>query len=694
MVPGCPIFILLMKLFLKVLRSLGIYYSTPTGLSGLWSFGVGALIFFVVQVVTGLLLVSYYIPYIIYAASSIEPMMRDVYLGWLLRYLHISGASFFFFIIYVHVIRGLYFGSFNYPRKRKFSHFFKIRTEIAKFGKDQLLNFPWTVLLFGIVYVGMAGIAYLNHKLGPGTVDPSIIVDNYDSSSTSSSSTESWPEDIEGSKTSKTKLWSDEFDPDSFDRTSKQEFRSPIEPQEEAQRTPMEMENEHGSESPSESDESITFTEAELREEAQRITELREEAQRIIELWEEAFEENIHQEEASEDEENIHQEEAQDENIHQEEAQDENIHQEEAQDENIHQEEAQDEDIHQEEVSEENIHQEPSEENIHQEEKFREGQFDHARQAEAQADHQEQAPQEPQADHQEQAPQEPQADHQEQAPQEQDPKNISLPFSPETLQLNKRDPQPKRPGDEKVFHNKKNWSILKTEATASSSGSTNHVQKEIHRRGEEIKREHFFHHEVRLRTGRTGEHRQQGENLQNTYNALEKTASTTTPKSFVRPNTIEEYPNPKSFVTPDTVEEYRRNHAEFQRIDLADRAANLAEEIKLANKDRANMGLPAMDLDRLAKFEKLSKEAKDLPVDTGRCDAVDYHNGEIDFLFNRQQNLKEMDITETEKERKDRLDTEADEAKTRARAAAQRAKADAKKLKIDNKKAAKKSKRK
>ncbi len=68
------IFVLLMKLPLKVQCSFGIYYSTPTGLSGLWSFGVGALIFFVVQLVTGLLLVSNYIPYIIYAPSSIEQM--------------------------------------------------------------------------------------------------------------------------------------------------------------------------------------------------------------------------------------------------------------------------------------------------------------------------------------------------------------------------------------------------------------------------------------------------------------------------------------------------------------------------------------------------------------------------------------------------------------------------------------------
>lgn len=58
----------------------------------------------------------HYTPHISFAFSSVEHIMRDVSTGWLLRYLHANGASFFFIVVYCHLFRGLYFGSFIAPR--------------------------------------------------------------------------------------------------------------------------------------------------------------------------------------------------------------------------------------------------------------------------------------------------------------------------------------------------------------------------------------------------------------------------------------------------------------------------------------------------------------------------------------------------------------------------------------------------
>jgi quinol-cytochrome oxidoreductase complex cytochrome b subunit len=87
-------------------------YPTPSGINYLWSFGVLSLICLVVQILTGVFLAMHYTTNIEYAFNSIEHIMRDVSNGWLLRYLHANGASFFFFVVYSHLFRGIYFGSF------------------------------------------------------------------------------------------------------------------------------------------------------------------------------------------------------------------------------------------------------------------------------------------------------------------------------------------------------------------------------------------------------------------------------------------------------------------------------------------------------------------------------------------------------------------------------------------------------
>jgi quinol-cytochrome oxidoreductase complex cytochrome b subunit len=93
-------------------------YPTPINLNYLWSFGSTAGICLVIQILTGIFLAMHYTPHIDLAFNSVEHIMRDVNNGWLIRYLHANGASMFFIVVYSHIFRGLYFGSYMYPRGR------------------------------------------------------------------------------------------------------------------------------------------------------------------------------------------------------------------------------------------------------------------------------------------------------------------------------------------------------------------------------------------------------------------------------------------------------------------------------------------------------------------------------------------------------------------------------------------------
>src|SRR5713226_3268692 len=92
-------------------------YPTPRNLSYWWNFGSLAGIMLVVLIVTGIFLAMHYTPHAEYAFDSVERIMRDVNYGWLLRYIHMNGASMFFAIVYIHLFRGLYYGSYKYPRE-------------------------------------------------------------------------------------------------------------------------------------------------------------------------------------------------------------------------------------------------------------------------------------------------------------------------------------------------------------------------------------------------------------------------------------------------------------------------------------------------------------------------------------------------------------------------------------------------
>jgi quinol-cytochrome oxidoreductase complex cytochrome b subunit len=91
-------------------------YPTPINLNYMWSFGSTAGLCLVIQIITGIFLAMHYTPHIDYAFNSVEHIMRDVNNGWLIRYVHANGASMFFIVVYCHIFRGLYYGSYMYPR--------------------------------------------------------------------------------------------------------------------------------------------------------------------------------------------------------------------------------------------------------------------------------------------------------------------------------------------------------------------------------------------------------------------------------------------------------------------------------------------------------------------------------------------------------------------------------------------------
>ena len=92
-------------------------YYAPKNFNFLYFFGSLALLMLVNQILTGIFLAMHYKPSAELAFDSVEYIMRDVHWGWLLRYLHSTGASMFFIVIYLHMFRALFYGSFKKPRE-------------------------------------------------------------------------------------------------------------------------------------------------------------------------------------------------------------------------------------------------------------------------------------------------------------------------------------------------------------------------------------------------------------------------------------------------------------------------------------------------------------------------------------------------------------------------------------------------
>ncbi|BEI87275.1 cytochrome b (mitochondrion) [Cutaneotrichosporon cavernicola] len=128
---------------LSVVNSYVVDSPQPSNLSYLWNFGSLLATCLGLQLVTGIILAMHYTPNVDLAFISVEHIMRDVNYGWLIRYLHANGASFFFIFVYLHIARGMYYGSYKSPR-----------------------ILPWSIGV--IILVLMMGTAFLGYVLPYG----------------------------------------------------------------------------------------------------------------------------------------------------------------------------------------------------------------------------------------------------------------------------------------------------------------------------------------------------------------------------------------------------------------------------------------------------------------------------------------------------------------------------------------------
>jgi len=125
---------------LSLANEMAIDSPQPSNINYLYNFGSLLVLVLVIQILTGVFLAMHYTPHIDYAFNSVEHIMRDVNYGWLVRYSHSNGASFFFICVYIHIARGLYYGSYTKPRVGL-----------------------WTVGVF--IYLLMVGIGFLGYVL-------------------------------------------------------------------------------------------------------------------------------------------------------------------------------------------------------------------------------------------------------------------------------------------------------------------------------------------------------------------------------------------------------------------------------------------------------------------------------------------------------------------------------------------------
>ena len=100
-----------------VYNAVGAGYPVPRNLNYFWNFGVLAGAALGIQIITGIVLAMHYAANGGVAFDSVEHIMRDVNAGWFLRYAHANGASMFFIVVYTHIFRGLYYGSYKAPRE-------------------------------------------------------------------------------------------------------------------------------------------------------------------------------------------------------------------------------------------------------------------------------------------------------------------------------------------------------------------------------------------------------------------------------------------------------------------------------------------------------------------------------------------------------------------------------------------------
>jgi ubiquinol-cytochrome c reductase cytochrome b subunit len=105
-----------LPIFTMMQKEYGVF-PTPKNFNYFWNFGALAMVALMIMIVTGIFLAMHYTPNSSMAFDSVERIMRDVNYGWLLRFAHANGASMFFIVTYIHLFRGLYYGSYKMPRE-------------------------------------------------------------------------------------------------------------------------------------------------------------------------------------------------------------------------------------------------------------------------------------------------------------------------------------------------------------------------------------------------------------------------------------------------------------------------------------------------------------------------------------------------------------------------------------------------
>jgi ubiquinol-cytochrome c reductase cytochrome b subunit len=105
-----------LPVFTMMQKEYGVF-PTPKNFNYWWNFGALAMVCLMIMIATGIFLAMNYVPNSSMAFDSVERIMRDVNFGWLLRYVHANGASMFFIVVYIHLFRGLYYGSYKAPRE-------------------------------------------------------------------------------------------------------------------------------------------------------------------------------------------------------------------------------------------------------------------------------------------------------------------------------------------------------------------------------------------------------------------------------------------------------------------------------------------------------------------------------------------------------------------------------------------------
>ena len=105
-----------LPVFTMMQKEYGVF-PTPRNFNYFWNFGAIAMVMLVIMIITGIVLAMNYAAHTSLAFDSVERIMRDVNSGWLIRYIHMNGASFFFIAVYIHIFRGMYYGSYKKPRE-------------------------------------------------------------------------------------------------------------------------------------------------------------------------------------------------------------------------------------------------------------------------------------------------------------------------------------------------------------------------------------------------------------------------------------------------------------------------------------------------------------------------------------------------------------------------------------------------